>query len=392
VLVAAALLAGLVIGLLVGRSRARDAGAPVAEPVVPAPRLSSQLEAAVDLMRSASLVAGPHDEVWHSNPPARTTGLVRGSRVAPDELLELVRSVRQRGQAVGTTLQLKREPGVPTRELAVRVSLLEGGIVLVIADDRSAETRADEIKRDFVANVSHELKTPVGAIQVLSEAVEQAADDPEAIRRFAGRMTRETERLGELVQQIIELSRLQSVDPLIQADVVEVDDIVGAAVARCRELASGRAITLTLAGAQGLRVVGDEDQLTSAVVNLVQNAINYSDPGARVAMSTRAVEDGGDEFVEISVADNGIGIRADDLERIFERFYRVDYDRSRQSGGTGLGLSIVKHVAGAHGGTVNVWSKVGQGSTFTLRLPAYLETEEPEVTALTVPMPDGGMQ
>ncbi len=373
-----------VLGLLIGLSYApvigwlkRRAGVLDAQGNAKVAVVSGQLEAAVDLLRSAALVAGLYDEVLHSNPQARSIGLVRGSRVGIDELLELVRQVRKVGQTVGTVVHVRREPGTPMLELAVRVSALEGGLVLVIADDRSAQLRTDAIKRDFVANVSHELKTPVGALRVLAEAVEQAADDPVAIRRFAARMILESERLSELVQQIIELSRLQSDDPLIQPREVAVDDVVEAALAQCRELAASRSISLTVAGTEGLKVLGDDVQLTSAVANLVTNAINYSDPGSRVAVSTRASTDAGDDFVEISVADNGIGIRPEDLERVFERFYRVDYARSRDHGGTGLGLSIVKHVVGAHGGTVNVWSKPGQGSTFTMRLPSYQQITSP---------------
>ena len=375
-----ATLLGLAIGLAVGptvgwlrhKTRADEPGEP--EP----PTVSPQLAATVDLLRAAALVAGPYDEVLHSNPQARAIGLARGNRVTPHELLELVRGARRQGQVVATVLSLRRGPGTPTIELALRISAMEGGIVLVIADDRSAEVRTDEIKRDFVANVSHELKTPVGALHVLAEAVEQAADDEQAVRRFAGKMIAESNRLGELIQQIIALSRLQSTDPLLQPVVVAVDDVVGEAVAQCRNLAEQKSITLTSSGTSGLEVIGDQDQLVSALVNLITNGINYSDAGGRVTVTSRSASDGPDRFVELSVADNGIGMRDDELERIFERFYRVDYDRSRASGGTGLGLSIVKHILGAHGGTVNVWSKLGQGSTFTLRLPAHEEADLPE--------------
>ena len=385
VLIAALL--GLVLGLAYAptlawlRRRAElDAGEPEQVPVV-----SEQLAQAVDLLRSAALVAGPYDEVLHSNPQARTLGLVRGNRVAPDELLDLVRQVRQQRRVLGTVLRLPRELGTPQLELAVRLRGLSGGMVLVVADDRSAQVRTEEIKRDFVANVSHELKTPVGAIRVLAEAVEQACDDPVAVQRFAARMIHESDRLGELVRQIIELSRLQSDEPLLHPSEVEVDDVIAAAAGQCRELAASSSIGLTASGTPGLRVLGDEEQLTSAVVNLITNAINYSDPGGRVAVSSRLAQESDDGYVEISVADNGIGIRSEELDRIFERFYRVDFARSRDSGGTGLGLSIVKHVIGAHGGTVNVWSKVGQGSTFTLRLPALDPATPSDAAVLGAP-------
>lgn len=377
-----ATLLGLVVGiacapLLVWVRRRAEAGAEVGDeqPAEQAPAVCDQLRAAIDLLRAAALVAGPHDEVLHSNPQGRTLGRVRGNRIANGDLLDRVRQARRQGQVVSTVLTVRREPGTPLLEFAVRLSALADGLVLVIADDRSAQLRTDEIRRDFVANISHELKTPVGALQVLAEAVEQAAGDQAAVQRFSGRMIHESKRLGELIQQIIELSRLQSDDPLVQPTEVSVDDVIAAAVLRCRELAASRSVSLTTAGTPGLAIRGNEEQLTSAVVNLVQNAIGYSDPGARVAVSSRAGSQGGADFVEISVADNGIGMRSEELERIFERFYRVDYARSRAQGGTGLGLSIVKHVVGAHGGTVAVWSKLGQGSTFTLRLPVHEDAD-----------------
>lgn len=366
------LLIGLTVGgfvcFLVGR-RSREQ-----EQLAVTPALSQQLMAAVDLVRGAAIIVDAADHVLHATAPSRTSGLVRGNRIGEPGLVELVHKVRETGLPIGTSLAIPTDSVTAgTRELAVRAAPLENGLLLIIADDRSAQARADEIKRDFTANVSHELKTPVGALKVLAEAVEQAADDPKAVRHFASRMAQESDRLSELVRQIIELTRLQSADPLARADAVNLDDIVDVACARNQEAAASRNVTITQAGARDLRVLGDEEQLTSALSNLIQNAINYSDPGARVAVSTRKVVESDDEFVEISVADNGIGIRPEELERIFERFYRIDYARSRDSGGTGLGLSIVKHIMAAHGGAVNVWSKVGQGSTFTLRLPSLIE-------------------
>ena len=230
----------------------------------------------------------------------------------------------------------------------------------------------DESKRDLVANISHELKTPVGALQVLAETVQEAADEPEAVRHFAGRMLAESTRLGELVQQIIELNRLQSDDPLGDAAPVDIDEIVRTAAGRAREACQARRINFSIAGDKGLRVIGDRHQLRVALSNLVENAISYSDPGARVAVTVRGVDEDGDRWVDIAVTDNGIGIGEEDQKRIFERFYRVDYARSRENGGTGLGLSIVKHVAVAHGGGIRLWSRPGRGSTFTMRLPALV--------------------
>lgn len=339
-------------------------------PALAETQLSTQLVGAVDLLRGAAMVVDSADQVLHATAAALTTGLVRGNRIREPELLGLVRRVRAGGVPVSTKLSVQGTSMV-SRDLAVRAAPLDGGLLLVIAEDLSAQTRADEIKRDFTANVSHELKTPVGALKVLAEAVEQAADDPEAVSHFAHRMTLEADRLSELVQQIIELSRLQSTDPLMHSERVEIDRVVDDACDRNAALASSRDVTITRTGTAGLQVMGDEEQLTGALSNLIQNAINYSGTAAKVSVSVRDVVDDDDEFVEISVADNGLGIRPEDLERIFERFYRVDFARSRETGGTGLGLSIVKHCMAAHGGTVNVWSKFGEGSTFTLRLPIF---------------------
>lgn len=367
-------LVGVLVGGLAGWLLAR--GRPKDEPVaLPESALSEQLLAAVDLLRSAALVADAGDRVLHSTPAARTTGLVRGNRIGDQEMLDLVRRVRDEDNPVGTQLVIKRERGRIIREFSVRAAPIASGLVMVIADDRSAEARADEIKRDFTANVSHELKTPVGALRVLAEAVETACEDPVAVKHFASRMIETTERLSELISQIIELSRLQSADPMLAAEIVEIDDVTEVALSHCQALAASRGVHLSEAGRRGLKVLGDKEQLVSALTNLIQNAINYSDEGSRVAISTRMVRDADDEFVEISVADNGWGIGQSDLERVFERFYRVDYARSRETGGTGLGLSIVKHVMNAHGGTVNVWSKIGQGSTFTMRMPKFIEPE-----------------
>jgi two-component system sensor histidine kinase SenX3 len=242
-------------------------------------------------------------------------------------------------------------------------------LVLVLVEDRTRERRVEAIRRDFVANVSHELKTPVGAINLLAEAVEQASDDPEAVVRFASRMQMESERLTRLVQQIIELSRLQGDDPLEDATGVLVDEIVERAIDRVRVDAGGKQVELIFAGERGCLIHGNGDQILAALGNLVENAVVYSQPRTQVTISVRPIE----RMVEIAVTDQGVGIPATELERIFERFYRVDPARARATGGTGLGLSIVKHVAATHGGEVRVWSVEGDGSTFTMVLPAQLD-------------------
>ena len=375
-----ALVVGLGIGVLLAwaalRTR-REEPSPtfdVAEPVVPA-----GVAEVLSVLPSSGVVVGPHDEVLEATATARTLGLVRGSRIAVPELLQLVRSVRRGGDGRMVDLQINRGVRVASTYLTARVAPLDESLILILADDQTAARRIDETRRDFVANISHELKTPIGAISLLAEAVEDAADDPAAVRKFASRMGIESARLADLVSQIIELSRLQADDPLVHPEVVDIDEVLSDAVDRRRMDAERTRITLTVAGIAGTRVLGSARQLRVAVGNLVENAMVYSDPGARVVVAAHVQARSDDDYVEITVSDNGIGIPAVELDRIFERFYRVDYARSRANGGTGLGLAIVKHIAAIHGGDVSVWSQVGQGSTFTLKIPAHLHDVAPAV-------------
>lgn len=376
-----AALIGAVVGFLVAavvmalRQRRRQvqedrARAEAAARVTVRPEVSRVL----NLLRSGAMVVGPHDEVIQSTAQARTLGVVRGSRVIVPEVLGLIRDVRQDGHARSIELDLKRE-GSTSLHLLGRVAPLDDRTLLVLVEDRTAARRVDEIRRDFVANVSHELKTPIGAVSLLAETLEDAADSPEDVRRFARRLQIEGRRLTELVRQIIDLSRLQSDDPLLEQRDVTVDEVVRMAIDRNRVDADDRDVVLSVGGRTGLKVIGDAAQLTTAVSNLIENAIVYSERGARVAVAARALKLGEEEYVDMSVSDNGIGIAENDVQRIFERFYRVDYARSRENGGTGLGLSIVKHIAAAHGGYVHVWSKLGQGSTFTIRIPQHVERD-----------------
>lgn len=351
----------------------------------PEPRVPDQVAAVLDVLPSTAVVVGPHDEVLQSSAPARTLGVVRGSRVVVPELLDLVRQVRLERDI--RTLDVEVGADAAAVFLSARVAPLDDNLILLLAEDRTAARRVDESRRDFVANVSHELKTPIGAIALLAEAVEQAADDPDAVHRFASRMSKESVRLTDLVGQIIQLSRLQADEPLLRAEEVDVDTVVSAAVDRCRVDAEQRGVALMVGVQRGLQVLGSAAQLENAVGNLVENAVIYSDAGARVAVGAHLETSGDDDWVEITVSDNGIGIAREDLGRVFERFYRVDYARSRANGGTGLGLSIVKHIAAVHGGEVSVWSQLGQGSTFTIRLPAQAAAAEPAAPAVDSPHP-----
>jgi two-component system, OmpR family, sensor histidine kinase SenX3 len=331
------------------------------EPVVP-PAVATVLS----VLRSSAVVVGDDDVVLKASAPAYAFGLVRGNVLVAEELTELVRQVRRDGQIRETELLLSRV-GMPARHVTARVAPMGSRLILALVEDRTRERRVEAVRRDFVANVSHELKTPIGAIRLLAEAVLDAADDAEAVKRFGGRMLTESDRLTRLVQQIIELSRLQGDDPLEAPVPVSVDDVISSAVDTSAIDAQTRRISLVTGGTHGLEVFGNARQVAAAVSNLVANAVAYSGEDSTVLVSSK-VQDG---CVEISVVDQGIGIPPEEMDRIFERFYRIDPARHRSTGGTGLGLSIVKHVAATHGGDVRVWSAEGQGSTFTLSLPRH---------------------
>jgi two-component system sensor histidine kinase SenX3 len=314
-----------------------------------------------------AIMVGPNDLITYMTENAKNFNLDRDNRMGNESLQLLVRAVRRSGNIQEATMELPRGPlGTGTHDVLVRViPLEEDGLICILIFDDSEMRRLDSIRRDFVANISHELKTPIGALSILSEAVLGASDDPEAIVRFASRMQVESKRLSDLVQEIINLSRLQDDDPLKNAQVIDLNEVVLNAIDQSELNASGRAIELIYSEQAMARIKGDQGQVTMAISNLIENAINYSPEGTRVAIALR-VKDG---LAEVSVTDQGIGIPEKDLERIFERFYRVDQARSRATGGTGLGLSIVKHVATNHGGDVSVWSVENAGSTFTIRFP-----------------------
>jgi two-component system sensor histidine kinase SenX3 len=365
-LLGAVLGAGVVLAWRISESQTRPEVTSVSLPLPPG------IAAVLSVLRSSALVVDSSEQVLKASAPAIAMGLVRDRRIAVRELAELVRQVRRDGQIRETEIVMQRAPGTPPRHVSARVAPLSSQLVLALVEDRTREHRVESIRRDFVANVSHELKTPVGAIRLLADAVIDAADDPEAVQRFAGRMHTESERLARLVQQIIELSRLQGDDPLDEPLPVDVDSILKRAVDENLTDASASDIDLVRDGEEGLVLLGNREQVAVAVGNLVANAIAYSPAGSTVVVGAK----GGESTVDITVTDQGIGIPATEIDRIFERFYRVDPARHRSTGGTGLGLSIVKHVAASHGGDIRVWSVEGQGSTFTLTLPRKVPTME----------------
>ena len=320
------------------------------------------------VLRSSGIVLDSADAVVNNSPAAVANGLVRGQDLTQPELLTLARQVRRDGVIREVELELPKGPaGRPGLVVGARVAPLGSAHVLLLVEDRSQARRLEEIRRDFVANVSHELKTPVGGLALLAEAVLDAHDDPEAVARFARRMQVESTRLTRLVQEIVDLSRLQVAASLSEPRPVDLAQAAREAVDRSRLAAEDRDIEVALVSSGDCAVWGDHQLLVTAIRNLVGNAVAYADPHTQVVVAVRAVAR---DVVELAVTDQGQGIAPADQQRIFERFYRVDSARSRATGGSGLGLSIVKHVAANHGGDVAVWSEPGRGSTFTLRLPA----------------------
>ena len=333
-------------------------------------------------LESESLLVLPGEVILHQSEGLINFGVLRDGRIASEDLIALIRGVRRSNEARRGSIEIARGPiGQGKRELKVSVTpLTEDGLILVLISDESEARRIDAVRRDFVANVSHELKTPIGALGLLSEAILGAKNQPDEVVRFATKMQSEAKRLAELVQEIIDLSRLQSSDPLQRAFPVEIEDVIREAVDQAQVSSESRRITVEVGAIQDATVIGDRDQLIAAVHNLVENAINYSPENTKVSVTSKLKEG----LIEISVADQGIGIPDSELGRIFERFYRVDPARSRATGGTGLGLSIVKHVALNHGGDVKVWSQEGVGSTFSILLPVapIIEGNEQEAEEL----------
>jgi two-component system sensor histidine kinase SenX3 len=396
-----ALVVGAVVGLLAGAvagaSWARQAVRRAGRQAAPARLASKGLgRRTVDALRVGVMVLDRADHPIIANPAVRELGLVRaagfgtqtserpGPAIAPHVVARsLADQARRTGMPQEVELDLPRGPGQGTVGIQIRAVCLDDEYVAVEVADLTEARRLAKVRRDFVANVSHELKTPVGALHLLSEALLEATDtaepsgpDPEAARRFAERIQHESVRMGRLVSELIELSRLQGADPLPAMEPVSVDRIVAEVIDRTRTAASAKGIEAVFVGMRGLTVYGSEDQLATALGNLVENAIAYSPDsteagdGAHLAGRVTVTARGDGETIEVSVIDEGIGIDAADVDRIFERFYRADQARSRATGGTGLGLAIVKHIVTNHGGAVLVNSTPGVGSTFTLRLPA----------------------
>ncbi|WP_340062875.1 sensor histidine kinase [Corynebacterium parakroppenstedtii] len=337
------------------------------------------LNVAVDNSPIAVVVVDKHEDIVLANDASRVLGIVDKTHInraawgaalkvfADGEPREIVfrpeRSARE-----------TRERPIFSVKAAVRLlSDSDSRFIVIYAIDDSENVRMETARRDFVANVSHELKSPVGAVSLMVEALLEAKDDPDSVEYFGGKVMKETQRLGQLITELISLTKLQGAEPLPDFEVLSIDDVVDEAMERCRFAAEAHDISLSTDAPCGATVLGDTNSLVTAVSNLIMNAINYS-PEATPVTVTREVlsdRDKGRQVVDVRVTDRGIGIDPEDQKRVFERFFRVDKGRSRRTGGTGLGLAIVKHVAANHDGDIKLWSKPETGSTFTLELPTH---------------------
>ncbi|MEY4043035.1 MAG: hypothetical protein RL529_602 [Actinomycetota bacterium] len=328
----------------------------------------------LDVLASAGILLNGSNTVIRATKNAQALGLIQNRLLAHDSLVDLVDLARLSDGPREVELELSTGLQNENVWVSARAVRLADGNVLLTVEDETEAKRLEETRRDFVANISHELKTPIGAISLLSEALSDASDDPKMVKKFSADLIKESKRLASLVQEIIQLSRLQSTDVIKNAQVIDLAEVIQEAIERNSVLAEKRKIRISADAPSGIRVLGDQEMLTVAVKNLIENAITYSDEGKQVGLGLREKHG----VAAIAVTDNGIGMTADQQERAFERFYRADASRSRQTGGTGLGLSIVKHVASSHLGDVQVFSRPGVGSTFTLRLPVAPVQNEQE--------------
>jgi len=334
-------------------------------------RLAQRLADALSTIAEGVVLCDDRGRVWFRNEVAQAfAGARHGEALAEVAVSEHLETALR----LGPSEQYLELYGPPRRTLLIRaVPLHEGDAVVgavAIVEDVSERRRLEAVRRDFVANVSHELKSPVGALGILAEAM-QLEDEPAVSRRLAERMQTEAFRVARIIDDLLDLSRIES-EEAPQREPVPIHTVVAQAVERVRPVAEHRGIEIAVSeGPRRLSVIGDRRQLVSAVHNLLDNAVKYSEDDSVVEVVIHSVAEPPDAtWVEVSVEDHGIGIPTRDLERIFERFYRVDRARARDTGGTGLGLAIVRHVATNHRGDVRVASYEGQGSVFTLRLPA----------------------
>jgi two-component system sensor histidine kinase SenX3 len=340
-----------------------------------AKRVAADAVEFLEVLETAGVIVDSDNQVVNQSPRAIEMGLVEYDKVVSDDLIEIINKARTTGQSVTQELYFSKNIRSPKLYVSARATLLSEELIILLVEDRTEAKRLDETRRDFVENISHELKTPISAISLLSEALQVAIDDPEQVKKFSKNLHKESKRLGSLVTKIIQLSRIQAGDLKGEIEVFDLGLIVDEAVELNQFLADSKGVRITADTPTGIMVQGDAGLLSMAIKNLIENAVLYSESGSSVGVGL-SVSEG---FAEVAVIDQGIGIPVDQQERIFERFYRVDPSRSRDTGGTGLGLSIVKHAANNHGGEITLFSRPNLGSTFTLRIPIHLAEQGKEV-------------
>jgi two-component system sensor histidine kinase SenX3 len=363
---------GMLLGALLGGTTIYFLVKPKNQPEQQSPTSNTSRNLILKLIQSL-----PDIVIWvdgdnklkYASEVALNLNIAREDKIQIDALETLISMARKIDEPLVKKVKAKRPLGIAKLNLDTWVMRLERGEVLLWAQNNSVVSRVETMRRDFVANISHELKTPVGALSLLAEAIEESGKDSESIQKFAKRIGPETKRLTNVIRDIIDLSQVQSDDPLASANPVEVDRVINDAVDAVQLLADLNNVEIAQVNEPDIKIVGDEYQLVMAIRNLLTNAITFSPANSRITVGAK-LKDG---VVEITVSDQGIGISLENQSRIFERFYRVDPARSRTTGGTGLGLAIVKHVCENHGGEVSVWSVQGQGSTFTMKFPQMEE-------------------
>jgi two-component system sensor histidine kinase SenX3 len=337
-------------------------------------KIDQQLVDLLELSDADYIIVDSEDSVITSSETVANIGLIKGSRVTSENIRKIIRNARKRNEVIETEVAIPRGSltnGFHERRVRIAEIGRDGTVAILIFDDSEAR-RLDAVRRDFVANISHELKTPIGGISILAEAIAEGSNEPEMVKNFSERMIIEAARLSHLVQEIIDLSRIQDQNTTQNSQIVSLKLVIEEAIYQSKVRAEKRQVEINFVCEEDIEFFGDRKQLVIAISNLVENAINYSPERTTVNVLLKKNE----EIAEITITDQGVGIAEEDIDRIFERFYRVDSARSRETGGTGLGLSIVKHVISNHGGDVQVWSVLGTGSTFTVLLPINQTKEE----------------
>ena len=357
---AVALVIGAAVGALVVSRKSRQEA--VAATVVP-----HRTREVLSVLQSGAVIVRRDRRAAFSNTTASALGVARPDGALHAGVADLAEKAWKAERDVEDDVEISRGVLGTASIVHVRVSPLSGDLALALANDNTEQHAAEQTRREFAVNVSHELKTPVGALSLLAETIEENPDDIEMVRDFAKKIRKEARRLTKLIQEIIEISRIQGGESVIEHEPVDAAEVIDEVLESVRVMAEEKDIALVTDVSAHPVVMGDHDLLMMAARNLVDNAISYSEPGSRVTIKLAVV----DEVAQLSVIDQGIGVPAAEQDRIFERFYRTDPARSRETGGTGLGLSIVKHVVLQHSGTVQLWSEPAVGSTFTIRLAVH---------------------